>query len=64
MTLRSSLLLNSSPSLRAARVAMAVALALAVGGCVTREAQPDPILEMQVPDKWNGGASALSLIHI
>jgi len=40
------------------RVAMAAALVLAIGGCVTREVQPDPILEMQVPDKWGGGASA------
>jgi len=39
-------------------VALAAALALAITGCATREAQTDPILEMQVPDKWGGGVSA------
>ncbi|MGC5271585.1 hypothetical protein ACPXAU_24350, partial [Salmonella enterica] len=58
MTLRNTPLLTSSPWPRMTRVAMAAALVLAIGGCVTREVQPDPILEMQVPDKWGGGASA------
>ncbi|WP_443115747.1 efflux transporter outer membrane subunit [Herbaspirillum seropedicae] len=40
------------------RVALAAALVLAVGGCAMREVQTDPVLEMQVPDKWGGGASA------
>jgi len=43
---------------RLARVALAVSLALAMGACVTLQVQTDPILEMQVPDKWGGGASA------
>jgi NodT family efflux transporter outer membrane factor (OMF) lipoprotein len=58
MTLRSPLPPASSSLPRLTRLALAVTLVLTVAGCVTREVQTDPILEMQVPDKWGGGASA------
>ncbi|BEV16788.1 efflux transporter outer membrane subunit [Herbaspirillum sp. DW155] len=58
MTQRRSPLKTSFPLPRITRVAMAVALLLAIGGCVTRPVQTDPILEMQVPDKWGAGVAA------
>ncbi|MFJ3058278.1 efflux transporter outer membrane subunit [Herbaspirillum sp. NPDC087042] len=60
MTLRSPHPRVSSflPAPTLTRLALALTLALAIGGCATREVQGDPILEMQVPDKWGGAAPA------